>query len=166
MRLSSILLAITVVAPFCASAEKNKGGDPARTVVVARVSVPGNFGVSRGIADKIQADLVAELSGTGKFADVWREGGEIRDQPTRGLLLTSTITSYKPGNQAMRYIVGFGAGKTQIKAFVRFVDMQSGELVLEKEVDGKVIMGMYGGDSAGATRGLAKEVAKLAKKRL
>jgi hypothetical protein len=35
----------------------------------------------------------------------------------------------------------------------------------EKDVDGKVIMGLFGGDSKGATDGLAKEVAKDARNR-
>ena len=36
--------------------------------------------------------------------------------------------------------------------------------MFEDDVDGKVIMGIYGGNSVGAARGLAKEVAKKAKK--
>ena len=55
-----------------------------------------------------------------------------------------------------------GAGKTKIKAHVKFVDVSTGETVFEDDVDGKVIMGMFGGSSPGATRGLAKEVAKVA----
>jgi hypothetical protein len=33
------------------------------------------------------------------------------------------------------------------------------------KVDGNVVIGLFGGESAGATRGLAKEVAKVAKQK-
>jgi hypothetical protein len=65
-----------------------------------------------------------------------------------------------------RYMIGFGAGKTKIKATIRFTDAASGDVVFEKDVYGKVIMGFAGGDSMGAAHGLAKEVAKVAKEKV
>jgi maltose-binding protein MalE len=44
-------------------------------------------------------------------------------------------------------------------------DAATGNVLFEKDVEGKVIIGLMGGDSAGATRGLAKEVAKVTKKK-
>jgi hypothetical protein len=61
-------------------------------------------------------------------------------------------------------MVGFGAGKTKIVAHVKFVDAATGNVQLEKNVDGKVWIGFMGGESIGATKGLAKDVAKLARK--
>ena len=51
-------------------------------------------------------------------------------------------------------------------AHVQFIDVATGSVVFEKDVDGTVWIGLFGGDSSGATRGLAKEVAKIAKKQL
>ena len=69
---------------------------------------------------------------------------------------------YKAGNQAARYLVGFGAGKTKVVAHVKFTDTATNQVVFEDNVDGKVVMGLLGGSSPGATRGLAKEVASKA----
>jgi hypothetical protein len=84
--------------------------------------------------------------------------------PEPTLRLVGTITKYKPGSRAKRYLIGFGAGATKVVAHIKFVDAATGNVLFEKDVDGKVIIGFFGGESSGATRGLAKEVAKVAKK--
>ena len=56
-------------------------------------------------------------------------------------------------------MIGPGVGKTKIVAHIRLYDPSADKTFLEKYVDGKVIMGFIGGESIGATRGLAKEVA-------
>jgi len=93
----------------------------------------------------------------------------VSDQPSaseqRLLQLAGTITEFDKGNRAARYFVGFGAGRSKIQARVRFTDGATGAVVFEDDVDGKVVMGTFGGDSKGATRGLAKEVAKVTKRR-
>jgi hypothetical protein len=61
-------------------------------------------------------------------------------------------------------MVGFGAGKTKIVPHVKFVDSATGAVQFEKNVDGKVWIGFMGGESIGATHGLAKQVAKVASK--
>jgi len=38
-------------------------------------------------------------------------------------------------------------------------------VLLDRKVDGKVVMGVMGGKSEGATNGLAKEVAKVTKEK-
>jgi curli biogenesis system outer membrane secretion channel CsgG len=75
------------------------------------------------------------------------------------LKLNGTVTHYDKGSRAKRYLVGFGAGKTKIVAHITVADKETGEVLFEDDVDGKVVMGGMGGDSLGATRGLAKEVA-------
>lgn len=82
------------------------------------------------------------------------------------LVMTGTITKFKPGNRAARYLIGFGAGMTKIVALVKVVEKATGKILMEENVDGKVIIGLFGGDSKGATRGLAKEVASDTKKAL
>jgi hypothetical protein len=74
------------------------------------------------------------------------------------------VKEYKAGSRAKRYLIGFGAGKTKVVADVKFIDMQTQQVVFEKQVDGKVMIGVLGGDSMGAANGLAKEIAKVTKK--
>jgi hypothetical protein len=109
-------------------------------------------------------ELVHELAGTNRFQQVLREGETPAEANTSIVQLIGTVTEFNKGNRAVRYMVGFGAGKTKVKAHVKFIDSASGHIVLEKDVDGKVWIGFIGGESIGATRGLAKEVAKVAKR--
>ena len=111
----------------------------------------------------IDEDLVKELGKIKGMKQVLREG-EPLPQAEPVLLVTGTITKYKKGSQATRYLVGFGAGSTVIDAHIKCYDATTKELLLERDVDGKVIMGLMGGKSEGANNGLAKEIAKDIKK--
>jgi hypothetical protein len=109
-------------------------------------------------------ELVRELSATIRFYQVLRQGETPAEANTPTLQLVDTVNEFNKGNRAVRYMVGFGAGKTKVKAHVKFVDSATGDILFEKNVDGKVWIGFIGGESIGATRGLAKEVAKVAKR--
>ena len=111
-------------------------------------------------------ELVGQLEAIKKFKRVAR-AGEGLDPALTTVRLSGKVTEFQAGNRAVRYFVGFGAGKTKIVAHVKVVDAGSGELLFEDDVDGKVVLGgAIKGESVGATRGLAKEVAKIAKQRL
>ncbi len=110
-------------------------------------------------------ETIKQLQETGKFKEVLREGEKPSDANAPTLKLIGTVIEYKPGNRAARYMVGFGAGKTKVKAHVKILDKATNEVLFEDDVDGKVIMGVIGGESIGATRGLAKEVASKTKKK-
>lgn len=116
--------------------------------------------------DVIMAQVVEELKQLKKFKQVANTGETVTEGAGPTVRLTGTITKYKPGSRAKRYFIGFGAGATKVNARLKFVDAATGEVLFEKDVDGKVWIGLFGGDSSGATRGLAKEVAKVAKKQL
>lgn len=133
----------------------------------------GNFDVRDGVIipdsylDLLSTALVRQLTGTKKFSKVVgpkADAASDSDGPIANL--TGVITEFQNGNRAVRYLVGFGAGKTKIVARVKLVDGATGALLLEDDVDGKVIMGPAGGESDGAATGLAKEVAKVVNRRL
>lgn len=107
----------------------------------------------------IVEDMSTELGKIKGMKQVLREGETLPDgQPV--LVVTGTITKYSKGNQAARYLVGFGAGSTVIHAHIKCYDAATKDLLFERDVDGKVIMGMMGGKSEGANNGLAKEIDK------
>ena len=111
----------------------------------------------------IVEDLNKELGKIKAVKQVLREGEALpQEQPV--LLVTGTITKYKKGNQAERYLVGFGAGATVIGAHIKYYDATTKEMLLEQDVDGRVVMGLMGGKSEGANSGLSKEIAKDVKK--
>lgn len=134
-----------------------------RSIEVAR------FDIKEGV-EKFSADwlltmddlLVKQLQSTKVFKEVLREGEQPQDAAAPTLKLVGTVTEFKAGSRMKRFMIGFGAGKTVVKAHVQWIDKGTGSVVFEDDVDGKVILG--GGDSIDATTGLAHEVAKVTKK--
>jgi hypothetical protein len=114
--------------------------------------------------DVLMAEIVDELKRLNKFEQVAMNGAATEAASVAGMQLTGTITKYKPGSRTARYMIGFGAGMTKVKAKIKFVDSENGNVLFEKEIDGKVVMGFFGGDKNDATRGLAREIAEIAKK--
>ena len=87
------------------------------------------------------------------------------EKPTEPTLkITGVITKYSKGSRAARYLIGFGAGATKVKAKVKFIDSVSGDVLLEKEIDGAVWIGLFGGKSDEAKSDLAKDITNLVKK--
>jgi len=109
-------------------------------------------------------DMVKQVGKVKGVQQVLREG-EKAPEGQAVLLITGTVTKFKKGSQAARYIVGFGAGSTVVTAQIKVYDAATKELLLDRKVDGKVVMGVMGGKSEGATNGLAKEVAKVTKEK-
>jgi hypothetical protein len=123
----------------------------------AAVAIPADF------QEALMRNLVEELKKTGKFAEIFVSGQKQEGPSAPALRLTGTVTNFNKGSRTERYLVGFGAGKTSLKAHIKFVDAATGVVKLEADVDGKMAMGLMGGDSKKATDGLPKEAAKTAK---
>jgi curli biogenesis system outer membrane secretion channel CsgG len=136
------------------------------TVEVVRFDTKEGVDFPPDFSVRLNEELVTELQKSKRFAEVLREGEAPKEEGAPALKLVGTVTEFKKGSQMKRYLIGFGAGKTKIVAAIKFVDRATGDVVYEDDVDGKVIMGFAGGESAGATHGLAAEVAKVAKKKL
>jgi Domain of unknown function (DUF4410) len=108
---------------------------------------------SNSIADNQVAKMVAEPEIPGTI-------DPLADSTIR---LIGTVTKFDEGNKAVRWVIGTGAGRAKLLAHIKFIDLNN-NVLFEKDVDGKVTMGTFGGDPLGATRGLAKEIAKVAAK--
>lgn len=138
--------------------EKNKY----QQIEVTRFEVKEGIDFPADYLVSMTEDLVTQLQETKNFKQVLREGKSLSDANAPAIKLVGKITEYKAGNRAVRYMIGFGAGKTKIVAHVKFIDRATGDVLFEKDVDGKVILGgLVKGESISATRGLAKEVAKV-----
>ena len=133
---------------------------------VEQFEVPGDVKLPDDFRAALSRNLVSRLQESGKFGMVVDGDSQSGPAGVPEVRLTGSITKFKKGSQAERYFLGPGFGKTILKAHVQFIETATGKVLLEKDVDGKVIIGLFGGDSKGATNGLAKEVAKIAKKRL
>jgi hypothetical protein len=140
--------------------------DKYQNIEVARFDIKEDTKFPVESRDVIMSQVVEELKQLKKFKQVSSAGETTAQDAGPVVRLSGVITKYKPGSRAKRYLVGFGAGATKVVAHITFTDVTSGATLFEKDVDGTVWIGVFGGDSSGATRGLAKEVAKVTKKAL
>jgi hypothetical protein len=161
-----IASALTMTTPALAQKNTDKPNDKRYEFVqVNRFNVEPGVDFPPDYQLTIDEDLNKALGKIKGLKQVLREGEPLpASEPV--MVVTGTITKFRKGNQAARYLVGFGAGSTVIGAHIKCFDAATKELLLERDVDGKVVMGVMGGKSEGANNGLAKEVAKDIKERL
>jgi curli biogenesis system outer membrane secretion channel CsgG len=168
LRLMVLGLAAVLVLGVAASAQKKQAtGLKNKYANIEIVRFEIKEGVEKFSADwliTMTEELYTQLKQTGKFKEVLREGETPTEAAAPTIKLTGIVTEFNPGSRAARYLVGFGAGSTKIKAHIKILDSTTNEVLFEDDVDGKVVMGAMGGESVGATRGLAKEVASKTKK--
>ena len=108
----------------------------------------------------IREDIVQRIIGIHKFRRVmdFDDTRVALPETERVLLLRGKILQFTRGSKAKRFWIGLGAGKGKIVAQVTFVDKDTGEVIWERKVDGRVIGTFQAAE--GAIKGLAKEVAK------
>jgi hypothetical protein len=156
---SAFLLTSAAAAQGASTAKANK---KFQTVQVNRFEVQPGVDLPPDYQLTIVEDLNKQLGKIKGMKQVLREGEPLPEgDPV--LVITGAVTKYKKGSQAARYLVGFGAGETVIDAHIKCYDAATKQVLLERDVDGKVVMGMMGGKSEGANNGLAKEIAKAVK---
>ena len=75
----------------------------------------------------IQGELVRRLRESGLFTRIVNANEtDYTPGAEKTLMLEGEITRLAPGSRALRYFVGFGAGRSKAQAETRFVDAQSG----------------------------------------
>jgi TPR repeat protein len=162
---SSMVVQVAMVALFSASgAAGQTSAATYNRVEVAPFEVSSGVLFPEEFSQALAKELLAEL----KKANLFNEILTVQSLPAENLAptlrLTGTITKFNPGSQEKRHLIGLGAGTTRIDARVRFLDQRTCAVVLEADVDGKVVGGWAGGDSFGAARGVAKEVVQHARR--
>jgi hypothetical protein len=162
----SMVAHAAMVAHFSAS---NAAAGQRSAATYNRVEV-APFEVASGVlfpwefSQALAKELLAELQRANLFNEILTVQSAPPGNVTPTLRLTGIITKFNPGSQEKRRLIGLGAGTTRIDARVRFLDRRTCAVVLEVDVDGKVVGGWGGGDSFGAARGVAKEVVQIARR--
>jgi hypothetical protein len=64
---------------------------------------------------------------------------------TGALILEGTIIEYEPGSRALRYFVGFGAGKAFATVQLRAIDKATKEEIFRGNIAAEQAMGVFGG---------------------
>ena len=145
-----VLLAFAVTA--CASG--------ATTVLVPPTSSPGasykTLKIESGTDTvEIPADARAHFE---KRLNEYLLDGKTKFSPGNDLTLRYRFIQFDEGSRALRYIIGFGAGKGKMTAEIVFVDSQ-GTVVAKINVEGEISMGFFGGDFDMAISQAARQVA-------
>lgn len=82
------------------------------------------------------------------------------------LQLNGVVIDYKEGNQMMRYMIGFGAGKQKIATNITVSDKATGEVLAEQKIVDRKIGGLIGGSDAKGKKDFAEKVNKFLRKAL
>ena len=159
------IVAITLVLSLTSNAQKGgENKNKYKDIEVVKFDIkPGVEFPEEHLAGMMD-EVVKELQDLKKFGQVFRAGEVQTDTTAATLRLEGTVTEFKKGSQTKRYLIGFGAGKTKVVAHVKFIDKATGNVVFEKDVDGKVVLGIFGGQSKTSLRDVGKEIAEVSKK--
>jgi hypothetical protein len=160
MQLMFCVLFLFVIA-FTAGADVKYQAVEIQTFEVTNgIEFPSDYLIS------LHEDLKAQLEKLNKFSEVRvMSTGSPGNSELKTLKIAGQITEYKPGSKVGRALFGMLAGETKVEAKIQVFDAASGVLLFTDDVDGKVTYWSPDQDSKGATQGLAKEVAKVIKKK-
>lgn len=168
MKKQSLTLLVFLIVLFaCASQALGQTAETGyKAVEVATFDIKPETKFPESSRDVMMTEIVDELTKTKRFTSV-KLAAAPGEGPTDAstIRITGSVTQYIEGNRTARYLIGFGAGRAKLKAHIQVTD-STGKLIFEKDVDGNVVMGAFGGNSNDITRGLAKEIAKDITKRL
>jgi hypothetical protein len=114
-------------------------------VAKSEIEDAGDQRFANSMAMSYQFELVRRLRETALFGKVLTDT-EIPADAGKALKLRSVITRLGRGSQALRYLVGFGAGSTRAQAEMYFVDAESGRTVMVTADRRVGSMGFFGGD--------------------
>lgn len=76
------------------------------------------------------------------------------------LVLDGVVISFEKGSRALRYFVGFGAGKAYCTIQSTFTNKETGEVVLKANFDGELSMSVFGGSPERAVKSVVKAYIK------
>jgi len=80
------------------------------------------------------------------------------------LVVNGRVIDYKKGNRAVRYMVGFGAGKQKIETNLVLTEKKSGKVIAKERVVDRKIGGLVGGSEDKGKRDYAEKVNKFIRK--
>ena len=116
-------------------------------VAKAEIEDAGDQRFADRMAFFYQGELIRRLREAGLFSRVVNLSETDFPAGTGKVLgLRGTITRLGRGSQALRYLIGFGAGSTRAQAEMSFVDADSGQVMLVTADRRLASMGLFGGD--------------------
>ena len=159
--LKNILSIVIVVFAVVLTTQSAFGQQPYLTVEIEQFTVRDGVEFPADDVEKLTRSLVENFNRSKRFEKVFLSGDPASaEAPARRLKISGEIVKYDKGSQAARYLIGLGAGKTKLIADVKFVDVETGDVVLQETVDGVVSAGLFGGSKGGAKDNLSSDLIK------
>lgn len=152
------LLSLTVIAtlPTFSQVVNARLKDRYHTIAVAKFDVQSDVSISPQRLASLQDPIILELQTSKKAGEIIHTGDKAPHPDAPLLQLNGTVLKFKPGNQAERYFIGFGAGSTEIFADISLSDATSGQVFMTEELRG--IIATWMAPSSAADHMLAKRV--------
>ncbi len=130
--------------------------DRYHAIEVAKFDIPQDVNFPAKRVATLQDEIVRQLQESKKVGEIIRIGDKVPHPNDPLLKLNGAVLRFKPGNQAERYFIGFGAGSTEIYAHVSLADAASGRIFVTEVIQGIVQAGFD--QSTDADRMVAKRV--------
>lgn len=148
----AVLLCVLVLVPRGFAAEKSETTSPwaiqVEPVQADEGQLPPDFSMA------IYEDLIAQLTKTEKFQQVFRSGDHEAEGVPNLLVLHMTLQNFERGNQTKRAVTTV-AGATKVQVHLK-VSTRDGNAVVDKDVQGTV---RIFGENLKATYALAGAIA-------
>lgn len=114
--------------------------------VTDRMEDDGDRRFAAEMSTYFQGELVRHLRSSGLFLRVVNSGeSEFKPGAETTLKVEGAITRLGRGSQAVRYLVGFGAGAARAQADMKFVEVPSGKVVMVVADRRIATAGQFGG---------------------
>jgi len=157
----SILFCAVLLFTAAATAQSVKTSDPYKVVEIERFIAQQGVEFSDHDIDELMGYLVTNFNKSRRFENVFLSTDSAsQNAPARRAKVSGTITKYSKGSRAARYLVGFGAGRTKLVAHIKVTDAETGNVLLEQDVDGHVYGGLFGGETDQAKGNMSSEIIK------
>lgn len=156
---------LSLVMAFSLSPASAQGKQTYKHLVIYPFDVPGGTDFPSTFAEGLRHNIVRQLEETRRFEKLTILDTGQKIPADADLVLSGKITKFNAGSRMARYMVP-GVGQTKIRAEITFTDPTTSKTILNQEVHGTVAFGIFGGDSMGATNGVARGLAKAVKKEL
>jgi hypothetical protein len=161
MKFFPITVLLCAVLMFAASAIAQAGGEPYKVVEIEKFTVQQGVEFSDHEVTELMSYLVTNFNKSRRFENVFlATDAASQTAGAHRAKVTGTVTKYKKGSRAARYLVGFGAGRTKLVANVKVVDAETGNVLVEQSVDGYVYGGLFGGETDSAKADMSSEIIK------
>jgi uncharacterized protein DUF4410 len=153
---AAIFLSVVAAGPMLQAEEQKPAKIKASAIKVEmirsdEIKLPAEFQVA------LYEDLIQQLQKKAGFQQVYRQGDRNAEKAADLVILHSTVTGFKKGNEELRQVTTV-AGATSIRMHCVFKDKE-GKALLESDVTGKV---RFFGGNLRATYDFAKKTAQIA----